>query len=172
MAPEILWGEGYSRSCDYWSVGIILYEMLVGYPPFFANSQREIRQKITEWRKYVRVPDDVDISHEARDLLNCLLCEQSERICTLADAVAHPWFEGVDFKTLRKRRAPMVPQLKDPADTSYFDDFEEEERDAAAAAASTAASSDIRVDPRTLKRFYANDAPFFGFTYRNFRGGI
>jgi serine/threonine protein kinase len=162
MAPEIVLGDGgYDHTCDYWSAGIILFEMVVGYPPFYSESQREIRAKIAHWPSYVTVPASLPVSPGARSLINRLLCHRSTRLGSdgLAEAIAHPWFTGLDFATIRRTRAPMIPSLSSPVDTSYFDSFEEVVSQEAAV---------FRPSSSNLKRFMTRDLCFLGYTYHRF----
>ena len=69
IAPEVFDKTGYSKECDWWSMGAIMYECLVGYPPFCSDHPQETYQKIVHWRQYLYVPDDVHLSREAEDLL-------------------------------------------------------------------------------------------------------
>ncbi len=69
IAPEVFDGYGYGRECDYWSLGAILYECLVGFPPFCSNGSQETYQKIINWRRYLHLPEGVHLSLEAQDLI-------------------------------------------------------------------------------------------------------
>ena len=137
-----------------------MFEMLVGYPPFYAETQREIRHKVREWQKHVAVPHDVEISDEARDLIADLLCDQSERLQSLEQAKEAPFFADIDWARIRKQRAPFVPTLKSPTDTSHFDEFEESDME-----------SELTLRRSTMRKFtFADeDLPFLCWTYRNFR---
>lgn len=157
MAPEILLGEGHSAACDYWSLGVIAFEMLVGYPPFYAETQREIRAKVREWQKHVAVPHDVEISDDARDLIAELLCDQSERLQSFEEAKSLAFFADTDWSRIRKQQAPFVPVLSSPTDTSHFDNFEDLTNEV-----------ELTLRRSTMRQFVTNDIPFIGYTYRNF----
>ncbi len=119
IAPEVFDKNGYTKSCDWWSLGAIMYECLVGYPPFCSDHPNETYQKIVNWRRFLFVPDDVHLSREAEDLLQRLLCDANDRL----DGVSirrHPFFRGVNWSNLRAARPPFVPNLKSITDTSYF----------------------------------------------------
>jgi protein-serine/threonine kinase len=99
---EVLRGTGYDQSCDWWSLGVILYEMLFGFPPFvslsnaqdkmisdlsFGNGMEQVsksrhvtRQKILNWRQALKFPPKPQISREARDLIERLICEREDRL--------------------------------------------------------------------------------------------
>jgi serine/threonine protein kinase len=127
IAPEVLLKKGYRFECDWWSVGVIMYEMIYGYPPFYADDPIKTCQKIVRWKHFLEFPEDVDVSEAAVDLLKSLLCDASERIGQTGgakDIKKHPFFANVDFNTIRQQQAPFVPNLSDDLDTKYFDEFE------------------------------------------------
>ncbi|KZT26729.1 kinase-like protein [Neolentinus lepideus HHB14362 ss-1] len=80
MSPEVIRGHGYSYSCDWWSLGVIMFECLYGYPPFVSNSRHVTRQKILNWRQSLRFPSRPRVSHEGVDLMQQLLCEPEDRL--------------------------------------------------------------------------------------------
>ncbi|XP_060199438.1 uncharacterized protein LOC132627857 isoform X2 [Lycium barbarum] len=82
MAPEILLKKGYGIECDWWSLGAILYEMLVGYPPFCSEHPRMTARKIISWRTCLKFPDEPKVSDEAKDLICRLLCDVESRLGT------------------------------------------------------------------------------------------
>ncbi|KAG9301210.1 hypothetical protein G9A89_012593 [Geosiphon pyriformis] len=151
MAPEILRGTGYNRGCDWWSLGVILFEMLYGFPPFCSKTRHTTRIKIINWRQTLRFPTRPRVSPEAQDLIQRLICEPEDRIGSdppskarpnnlyaanrksmiigLGDASeirAHPWFKGVDWDALHKTTPPFRPKLKSDADTRYFEEITDE----------------------------------------------
>ena len=141
IAPEIFLQKGYGNECDWWSLGAIMFECLVGYPPFCSESTHDTYQKIIHWQQYLMFPDDVHLSHEAEDLirryaanlplLGCLAISltysERRRLITSQDrrlAVEgirnHPFFLGVNWNTIRQIEAPFIPRLRSMTDTSYF----------------------------------------------------
>jgi serine/threonine-protein kinase LATS1/2 len=80
MAPEVLRGLGYDQSCDWWSLGVIVFEMLYGYPPFVSKSRHLTRQKILNWRQTLRFPPKPRISREAQDFIGRLICDRDDRL--------------------------------------------------------------------------------------------
>jgi serine/threonine protein kinase len=86
MAPEVLRGLGYDQSCDWWSLGVIVFEMLYGYPPFVSKSRHLTRQKILNWRQTLRFPPKPKISREAQDFISKLICEREDRLGSQATA--------------------------------------------------------------------------------------
>lgn len=123
-APEVFLQEGYGKECDLWSLGCIMFEMLLGYPPFIADSSTDTCLKIINWHETFHIPHDPPVSPEAKDLMRHLICDASSRYSSVEEVMAHPWFEGVDWENIRSMRAPVIPSLSSPTDTSNFDDFE------------------------------------------------
>ncbi|KAJ1305684.1 hypothetical protein OPQ81_010422 [Rhizoctonia solani] len=142
MSPEVIRGQGYSFSCDWWSLGVIMFECLYGYPPFVSNSRHLTRQKILNWRTSLRFPPRPKVSREGVDLIARLLCEPEDRIGAqaglpmamnrrsgflggsldgAADIKAHPWFKDIDFARIHEQEAPFKPELQRPDDTKHFD---------------------------------------------------
>lgn len=162
IAPEVFSSKGYGKECDWWSLGTILYEMLVGYPPFVAESYAETYQKISKWRETLHFPPDVFISPAAEHLIRRLLCDAEHRLGRhgAAEIKSHPFFAGVDWENLRSMSAPWIPQLKSMADTSNFpvDEMLSPER------RSTPPPS--QPESGTLTR--QKDLAFVGYTYRRF----
>jgi serine/threonine kinase 38 len=129
IAPEVFGQNGYTETVDWWSLGVILFEMLVGYPPFFSEDPSMTCQKILHWRKTFVIPPEANLSPAAIDLLKRLICDPNERLGVngVEEIKAHPFFAGVDWKRIREKKAPNVPELKSEIDTSNFDHFDEEE---------------------------------------------
>ncbi|KAI9873872.1 MAG: hypothetical protein M1830_010505 [Pleopsidium flavum] len=86
MAPEVIRGELYDGRCDWWSIGIILYECLYGYTPFVCENRQDTKLKILNHSTTLRFPNDKDsvtnISHKAMDLINKILKEKEQRLCS------------------------------------------------------------------------------------------
>ncbi|CAG8735691.1 7002_t:CDS:2, partial [Acaulospora morrowiae] len=147
MAPEILRGAGYDHSCDWWSLGVIIFEMLYGFPPFCSKSRHTTRMKIINWRTSLKFPSRPRVSREVQDLIEHLICEKEDRLgsgglasnrpnklymanrknasSNLGDASgikSHPWFKDIDWDNLHKSTPPFVPRLKDETDTRYFEE--------------------------------------------------
>ncbi|KAI5481951.1 serine/threonine protein kinase Cbk1 [Pseudohyphozyma bogoriensis] len=80
MPVEVLRGNGYDESCDWWSLGVILFEMLYGYPPFVSKNRQQTRQKIMHWKQALRFPARPRVSREAQDLIASLICEKEDRL--------------------------------------------------------------------------------------------
>ncbi|KAI7879890.1 Pkinase-domain-containing protein [Lichtheimia hyalospora FSU 10163] len=126
FAPEIIKSKGYSKAVDWWSLGVLIYEMLVGRPPFEDKHPIELYQKILE----CRVPWPEDISPEAKDLLQGLLTPDPEKRLghhSIDDIKSHPFFQGLDFNQVLKRNIdpPFRPEISSASDTSCFARFDE-----------------------------------------------
>ncbi|XP_023386485.1 serine/threonine-protein kinase LATS2, partial [Pteropus vampyrus] len=129
IAPEVLLRKGYTQLCDWWSVGVILFEMLVGQPPFLAATPTETQLKVVNWESTLHIPAQVKLSPEARDLITRLCCAADRRLGRggADDLKAHPFFATTDFSSdIRKQPAPYVPKISHPMDTSNFDPVEED----------------------------------------------
>ncbi|KAJ9051851.1 Serine/threonine-protein kinase [Entomophthora muscae] len=139
IAPEIFLQQGYSHECDWWSLGTIMFECLVGYPPFY----------------------DCHLSFEAEDLLRKLICNPQHRLGRngAQEIKSHPYFRGVDWDGLRQYDAPHIPELRSITDTSYFPTEEldqvPEQPSAPASQSETNAMSQ-------------KDLAFIGYTYKRF----
>jgi serine/threonine protein kinase len=129
LAPEVIRNTGHGTAVDWWAFGILVYEFLVGQPPFWDQNPMKIYEQIVEGR--VRFPSAM--SPEARDLISGLCTvDTSKRLGNIqggAGAVkAHPWFRDIDWDALyhRKVQGPIVPHLRGPADTRNFDEYDAE----------------------------------------------
>ena len=122
LAPEILFGKGYDKTCDWFSFGVVLFEMFCGYHPFKSKGQK-IDPKIYLRKTYI--PDKVPKT--PRDLIEKLFVSNPKKRLGYngADEVKnHPFFKGIDFdKVLKKEyKPPFIPKLKDDTDLRYFDE--------------------------------------------------
>ncbi|OLY82003.1 Serine/threonine-protein kinase orb6 [Smittium mucronatum] len=124
IAPEIFLQQGYDKSCDWWSLGAIMYECLVGYPPFCSEMSQETYRKIIHWRESLIIPPDVQISNIAANLIRSFLCDVDSRLGSnggAAEIKQHPFFSGVDWEHLRSHtQPPWLPKLTSITDTSHF----------------------------------------------------
>lgn len=125
IAPEVFAQTGYGKECDWWSLGVIMYECLAGYPPFYAEDPMSTCRKIVSWRTYLAFPEEVVMSTNAKDLISKLICEASERL-TFDKIKAHPFFAAFDWQNVRSNKAAIVPAVKSDTDTQNFDKFEED----------------------------------------------
>ncbi|KAF3968441.1 hypothetical protein ACB098_02G085900 [Castanea mollissima] len=160
IAPEVLLKKGYGMECDWWSLGAIMYEMLVGYPPFYSDEPMSTCRKIVNWRTHLKFPEEAKLSPEAKDLISRLLCNVDQRLGTKgADEIkAHPWFKGIEWDKLYQMKAAFIPEVNDELDTQNFEKFEE-------------ADNQIQTSSKAgpwRKMLSSKDINFVGYTYKNF----
>ncbi|XP_046339333.1 cAMP-dependent protein kinase catalytic subunit alpha isoform X1 [Haliotis rufescens] len=129
LAPEIILSKGYNKAVDWWALGVLIYEMAAGYPPFFADQPIQIYEKIVSGK--VRFPSH--FSGDLKDLLrNLLQVDLTKRFGNLKNGVndikTHKWFNTTDWIAVyqKKVEAPFVPKQKGPGDSSNFDEYDEE----------------------------------------------
>lgn len=129
IAPEVFSQNGYGQEVDWWSVGVILFEMLVGYPPFFSENPSDTCQKIVHWKKHFTIPLDANLSLEADNLIRRLVTVPESRLgLGGADEIKrHPFFKKLDWDNIRNMKAPFIPDIVNDWDTKYFDTFPEQE---------------------------------------------
>ncbi|KAG8640207.1 hypothetical protein MANES_13G035900v8 [Manihot esculenta] len=129
IAPEVLLKKGYAMECDWWSLGAIMYEMLVGYPPFYSDDPMSTCRKIVNWRTHLKFPEEAKLSPEAKDVISKLLCNVNQRLGSKgADEIKdHPFFNGTEWDKLYRMEAAFIPEVKDELDTQNFEKFEEAE---------------------------------------------
>ena len=129
IAPEVFGQCGYNETVDWWSVGAILFEMLVGYPPFFSDEPSVTCQKILHWKKTLNIPAEVNLSPAATDILKRFMCDADDRLGTkgVQEIKEHPFFKGMDWENLRAKHSSYRPKVGDEIDCSRFDKFEEED---------------------------------------------
>ncbi|XP_063594034.1 microtubule-associated serine/threonine-protein kinase 3-like isoform X8 [Penaeus indicus] len=125
IAPEVILRQGYGKPVDWWAMGVILYEFLIGCVPFFGETPEELFAHTVnddiEWPS----EDDWPVAEDAKDLITALLHHSPlDRLGTVAGAVEvkeHPFFITIDWDSLLRMKAEFVPQLDHEEDTSYFD---------------------------------------------------
>lgn len=88
-------------------MGVILFEMVVGYPPFFSDTPQLTCQKIMNWKKVFHIPSDARLTIVCQDLIKRLMSDQSERLGAngVQEIKNHPFFNGVDWDNIRKTKA-------------------------------------------------------------------
>ena len=153
VAPEVLIKKGYGPEIDWWSVGVIFFEMLFGYAPFCSKETSEVCHKIINWKKYLKIPSKIIISREAEDLIAKLINNPNKRLGLngAEEIKSHPFFKGLDWENIRNLNAPFVPELENDYDTHYFDNYEIKEP----------------FYPPIKKKKKRKDVEYLGYTYKD-----
>ena len=122
LSPEVLMGIGYGPSVDWWALGIITFEFLVGFPPFNDESPQQIFQNILKREIVWPLPPD-ELSPIARDFVDKLLHPNPHKRLGAKGAEevkSHPFFEGIDWDNLLETKLMFCPSVDDEYDTGYF----------------------------------------------------
>ena len=130
LAPEVILSKGYGKSVDWWSFGVLIYEMTAGYPPFYANDPMKTYERIVAGKfKFAN-----HFGEDLRDVLkNILQVDLTRRYGNLKggtmDIKRHRWFRGLDWNDVyyQKIQPTFVPNFISPGDTSNFDQYPEDE---------------------------------------------
>ncbi|KAK9829756.1 hypothetical protein WJX72_007695 [[Myrmecia] bisecta] len=124
MAPEVVSGKGHGKAVDWWSVGILLYEMLCGVPPFRAKSRNVLQKQILTSK--LKLPPY--LSSSAQSLLRALLQREAPKRLGYgpdgsAAVMQHPFFGGIQWQALRERRipSPFKPTVQHVDSVENFD---------------------------------------------------
>jgi len=122
LAPEIIKGEDYTKSIDWWSVGTLIYEMLTGLPPFYTDDEENMYHKI--------MTSDIDFSKplftsEAKDIITKFLNRDPvQRLQDPQEIKNHPWFRNIDWVKLEKLEItpPFIPKVSSADDVRNIDE--------------------------------------------------
>lgn len=130
MALEVLEGKKYDFTVDYWSLGCMLFESLVGYTPFSGSSTNETYDNLRRWKQTLRRPRQSDgraaFSDRTWDLITRLIADPINRLRSFEHVKRMSYFADINFSTLRSMIPPFTPQLDSETDAGYFDDFTSE----------------------------------------------
>ena len=128
VSPEIILNRGHDYSCDYWSLGVLMFELLTGAPPFTSDEPMKTYNIILRGIDAVDFPRN--ISQKAQNLIKKLCRDNlSERLGYqrggIEDIMKHKWFDGFNWIGLKDRTlpAPYVPKIASAIDTSNFDSY-------------------------------------------------
>ncbi|KAG9297771.1 hypothetical protein G9A89_011286 [Geosiphon pyriformis] len=160
LAPELLLGQGYTKTVDWWTLGVLLFEMLTGLPPFYDENTNEMYRKILQ--DELRFPDEVGT--EARSLLTGLLTrDPNQRLGNNGAQYIkdHLFFTSIDWRKLMQKKVqpPFKPSVESAIDTSNFDEEFTSET-----------PLDSVVDDSHLSETVQQQ--FAGFTYNPMEGGV
>lgn len=147
LAPEVIQSKGHGTAVDWWALGILIYEFLTGYPPFWNSNPMEIYKQYSPFllllpsantqtrivSKEVHFPSEPAISENAKDIIKgfCTI-DRSKRLGNLSgraqDVKNHPFFQGVNWEDVYNRRArgPIIPPIRYPGDAQCFDLYPDE----------------------------------------------
>ncbi|CAA3030026.1 serine threonine- kinase tricorner-like isoform X1 [Olea europaea subsp. europaea] len=127
IAPEVLLKKGYGMECDWWSLGAIMYEMLVGYPPFYSDEPMSTCRKLMGFVSYYYAGNMLlfTISKKFFHYYVFLALVFSIMRLYITRIQAHPWFEGIEWDKLYQMKAAFIPEVNDELDTQNFEKFEE-----------------------------------------------
>jgi len=132
LAPEVILNEGHDWAVDYWALGVLIFEMTTGSPPFYADDPMEVYEKILSG--HVSTPSH--FSRSLSDLVRKLLkTYQSKRLGRTkggtSTVMKHKWFSGFDWDALseKKLEVPIKPIVEDAQDASNFDEYPEDDSD-------------------------------------------
>ena len=126
IAPEIIKGEGIYKSSDWWSFGILLYEMLCGLPPFYDENMEKMYEMIKN--ESITFPNKYNLSDDAKDIIKKLLNKNpNERLGNkneIDEIKTHPFFSTIDFELIENKKipAPFIPNINDNKDVKYFEE--------------------------------------------------
>ena len=169
IAPEVIQRLGYGKPVDWWSMGIILYEFLIGCVPFFGETPEELFNHTVhdaiEWPE----EEDWPVQAEAKDLITLLL--QHDPIDRLGTGSAfevkdHHYFAGIDWGNLLRMKADFIPQLDDEDDTSYFD-TRSDRYDHADTDTETRSSAEDSLEDAPLFRSFSSCSPRYRKAHSN-----
>ncbi len=151
VAPEVLNKKGYGKEIDWWSLGIIFYEMIFGYAPFCSKQTNDVCYKVMHFEKFLKFPESIKISDNAKDLIIKLITNSNSRLGKNGseEIKSHPFFKGINWNKIKEMRPPFIPKLKNDHDIKYFEIFE--------------SNDDFYPDINNKKR---KDAEYIGYTYK------
>eukprot|EP00009_Paramoeba_aestuarina_P003781 CAMPEP_0201513356 /NCGR_PEP_ID=MMETSP0161_2-20130828/5424_1 /ASSEMBLY_ACC=CAM_ASM_000251 /TAXON_ID=180227 /ORGANISM="Neoparamoeba aestuarina, Strain SoJaBio B1-5/56/2" /LENGTH=346 /DNA_ID=CAMNT_0047909529 /DNA_START=32 /DNA_END=1072 /DNA_ORIENTATION=- len=127
IAPEIIQGYGHTASVDWWTFGILMYELLFGCTPFRGSSCQQTFQNVLH--KELKFPHTVEISKDCKDFVRKLLrTDPKKRLGSnngASDLKGHAFFKNVNWALIRNETPPIIPTLNGPLDMRYFKTYDQ-----------------------------------------------
>lgn len=158
VAPEVLTavdsnkGNVYGKSCDYWSLGVLAYEIIVGNPPFTGESTAAIYSKILN-HNVIKFPSDIVLSQAYCSLIKNLIVNDQKQRFGYKEIIKHSLFKNVDLNGIRDQVPPYIPKITSDDDTSNFSNVE------------TKINKPNMKNYKRNTQFSGRNLPFIGFTY-------
>jgi serine/threonine kinase 38 len=163
IAPEVFQSNGYTKSCDWWSLGVIMYEMLIGYPPFCSETPQETYRKVVNWQQTLVFPPEMPISVDAKATIRRFCCDHDKRMGHsngLDEIKQCPFFRRVDWDRIREFAAPIRIEVRGIDDTSNFDDFSDADL----------SFPEVKEPPSGVTNFAPTDrGEFLDYTFKRFQ---
>lgn len=163
LAPEVILNEGHDMGVDYWALGVLVYEMTAGSPPFYADDPMEVYEKILSGHIFIPAYFSRGLSDLVKKLLKTYQSKRLGKTKGGTSAVMkHKWFSGFDWDALLEKRynPPFKPKVKHAEDSSNFDEYPDDEDDVDDCASSVSFMSwlyafDTSDDPSLLRKNFS-----------------
>lgn len=124
IAPEVIQGASQSSAVDWWTFGILIYEMLTGTTPFKAEKPEKTFSNIVSHN--VKFPEDVELSADCKTIVKKLLRREADRRLGSEQGASEikrqKWFNNINFDLIRNEKPPIIPIMRDPYDLSQYRD--------------------------------------------------
>ncbi|PVU89837.1 hypothetical protein BB560_006265, partial [Smittium megazygosporum] len=128
LAPEIIQSKGYGKSVDWYSLGVLIFEMMAGYPPFYEQDHRKLYERILANRFQWPPHFDPVAGNLVRNLVTPDLTKRFGNLINgVSDITSHEWFQEVNWEKLESKKIvpPIIPKSRSEGDTSNFDNYPE-----------------------------------------------
>ena len=126
VAPEVITKKEYGQDIDWWSLGVILFEMLAGYAPFCSKKTSDVVYKVSHFEQYLKFPQHCKASDVCKDLILKLVNHSENRLGKngSSEIKAHPFFKGINWMKIKEMKPPFIPKLDNDYDTKYFEKYD------------------------------------------------